>query len=105
MKRTVLSCVTNITAHTHDKTVIFTACSDAPHKRSFRKNWSRNQMPHAGAFPKGNIQVRQLKRWNRNFREDAMRATKAVFFMHKDRPVAQLPIGAAPGKNRDCELV
>ncbi len=27
-----------------------------------------------------------------------MRATKAVFFMHKDRPVAQLLIGAVPGK-------
>ena len=27
-------------------------------------------------------------------REDAMRATKAVFFMHKDRPVARLLIGA-----------
>ncbi len=26
-----------------------------------------------------------------------MRASKAVFFMHKDRPVAQLPICAAPG--------
>ena len=26
-----------------------------------------------------------------------MRATKAVFFMHKDRPVARLPISAAPG--------
>ena len=38
MKRKVLSCVTDITAHTYDKTVIFTACSDAPHKRSFRMN-------------------------------------------------------------------
>ena len=31
-------------------------------------------------------------------REDAMRATKAVFFMHKDRPVARLLIGAVLGK-------
>jgi DmsE family decaheme c-type cytochrome len=29
--------------------------------------------------------------------EDAMRAIKAVFFMHKDRPVTQVPIGAVPG--------
>jgi cytochrome c553 len=27
-----------------------------------------------------------------------MRATKAVFFMHKDRPVTQCSIGAAQGK-------
>jgi DmsE family decaheme c-type cytochrome len=32
-------------------------------------------------------------------REDAMRAPKAVFFMHKKaRPVTQLPIGAAPAR-------
>ena len=28
----------------------------------------------------------------------AMRSHKAVFFMHEDRPVTRLPIGAAPGK-------
>jgi hypothetical protein len=30
--------VMDITAHTYNKSVIFTACSDAPHKRSFREN-------------------------------------------------------------------
>ena len=33
----ILSCVMDITARTYDGKVIFTACSDAPHKRSFRK--------------------------------------------------------------------
>jgi len=37
LKLLTLWCVTDITAYTHDKKVIFTACSDAPHKRSFRK--------------------------------------------------------------------
>jgi len=32
------------------------------------------------------------------FSEDATRASKAVFFMHRDGPVTRLPIGAAPGK-------
>jgi hypothetical protein len=30
-----LSCVMNVTAQSHDKTVIFGACSDAPHKCNF----------------------------------------------------------------------
>src|SRR5512146_2349736 len=29
--------------------------------------------------------------------EGAMRATKAVFFMHRDRPVARMRFGAVPG--------
>ena len=29
--------------------------------------------------------------------EGAMRSHEAVFFMHEDRPVTRLPIGAAPG--------
>jgi len=33
-----LRCVTNITAQSHDKNVIFVACSDAPHKSNFGKN-------------------------------------------------------------------
>jgi hypothetical protein len=37
LKRKALRCVMDITAHTYDKTLIFTACSDAPHKRSFRE--------------------------------------------------------------------
>ena len=32
----ILSCVMDITARTYDEKVIFTACSDAPHKRSLR---------------------------------------------------------------------
>jgi hypothetical protein len=48
MKLFNLRCVTDITAHQHDKKVIFTACSDAPHKSSFRKIVARQTRSRSG---------------------------------------------------------
>jgi hypothetical protein len=49
LKQKVLWCVMNITAPQYDKTVIFTACSDAPHKRSLPENVIQRARCRAGA--------------------------------------------------------
>jgi predicted CXXCH cytochrome family protein len=52
--------------------------------------------PAESALPRGNAQVRLLSVGALNAKEN-VRATKAVFFMHRDGPVTQLLSGAAPG--------
>ena len=46
----------DITAHTYDKTVIFTACSDAPHKRSSVKLRSKEPDVELN-FPRGIVKL------------------------------------------------
>ena len=58
----ILSCVMDITARTYDGKVIFTACSDAPHKRSLRKDVVQQTCCRAGAPERGG-RVLQMKRW------------------------------------------
>ncbi len=54
-------------------------------------------IPAAGpAFPKGSVQIRLSSVGALNAKEN-VRATKAVFSMHRDGPVTQLLSGAAPG--------
>ena len=96
-------CVMSITAASYDKTVIFRACGDSPHGKASAhvstghlQCW-RSQPGGIATFNRGNIA-------GVGFRAVPGSSSKAVFCMHKDRPVTQSPFSVAPGNRRGLRV-